>query len=314
MFDSTTLFEIACTTHGGIHAVQRKEDALVFCERLAKEHYENFPVASYVLPSHIRNHIIVIYAFSRIADDIADEYAISNGIEKAESALTIMHHFCKLAQQGQFKGTNPLWIGMQRMFDRTKLPIEPFERLLTAFSSDIHFTIPSTMQKVVEYCEHSANPIGEIILRLHGNWNSNIQPYSDALCTALQLTNFLQDISIDRLKGRIYLPLDTFEDSALVENYLANEEISPNFSMPLHHMLSVANSLFVQSKNISHLIYDKRLRIEIALIHISGNVMFQKCVKSSAILIQQRLTLSVSDYVIIMIRLIIQLPTLLMKR
>jgi phytoene/squalene synthetase len=190
-FTFTDLSDISCTSHGGRFAVDTIEQSLKFCESIAKSHYENFPVASLLLPTSIRSHVIVIYAFSRIADDIADEYSLEYGKEKAEHALAIMHHFVKQSHVGGYKGKNPLWIALQHVFEKTSLPIAPFERLLNAFLSDVYFQFPATMNDLLEYCHNSANPIGELLLRLFGLWNTDIQKQSDSLCSALQIINFI---------------------------------------------------------------------------------------------------------------------------
>ena len=313
-FTYKDISDVSSTSHGGRYTVASIEQALNFCESIAKNHYENFPVASKVLPSDLRFHVLVIYAFSRIADDIADEYSLEYGKEKADHALTIMHHFCSQAKQGLFKGDNPLWLAMQYMFEKTGLPLSPFERLLEAFKSDVYFQIPQTLEEILEYCHNSANPIGELLLRLHGLWNQDMQKQSDALCTALQITNFLQDISIDRLKGRCYLPLNYVGNKHLVENYLAEGKITPNFSKAISRLINDTEALFTASKQLPWLIAKKGLRIELLLIHCSGHRMFLKCVKHKEMLPFSRPTLQFVDYVAIFSKVLAYLPMILLKR
>lgn len=313
-FTFTDLSDISCTSHGGRFAVDTIEQSLKFCESIAKSHYENFPVASLLLPTSIRSHVIVIYAFSRIADDIADEYSLEYGKEKAEHALTIMHHFVKQSNVGGYKGKNPLWLALQHVFEKTSLPIVPFERLLNAFLSDVYFQFPANMKDLLEYCHNSANPIGELLLRLFGLWNTDIQKQSDSLCSALQIINFIQDISIDRSKNRIYVPLEYLDSHEIVENYLAIGEITPNFSSAVSRMISDADLLISESKILPWKISDKALRTELLLIQYSGQRMLKKCKKQEHLLPFQRPKLEFIDYVLIFLRMLIFMPMVVLKR
>jgi len=313
-FSYTDLYDIATTAHGGRLSVNTTEEAFKWCEGIARSHYENFPVASLLLPRTMRKHVIVIYAFSRIADDIADEYSLYQGGEKAEYALAIMHHFCKQSQMGVFKGKNPLWLAMQSMFEKTTLPIAPFERLLSAFVSDIRFAKPNTFQDILDYCDNSANPIGELLLRLLGNWNAEIKKESDALCTALQIINFIQDISIDTKKGRSYIPLEYADSHEIVENYLAIGEITPNFSKAVIQYIQDAELLLKESKHLPWTISHKGVRTELLLIHCSGSRMLNKCIRNQNRLTSFRPKLIIGDYILISLEMMLQIPKILFKR
>jgi squalene synthase HpnC len=313
-FTFTDLSDLSCTSHGGRFAVDTVEQALKFCESIAKSHYENFPVASLLLPTSIRSHVMVIYAFSRIADDIADEFSLEYGKEKAEHALAIMHHFVKQSHVGGYKGKNPLWIALQHMFEKTSLPIAPFERLLNAFLSDVYFQFPSTMSDLLEYCHNSANPIGELLLRLFGFWNTDIQKESDSLCSALQIINFIQDISIDRSKHRFYVPLEYLDSHEIVENYLAVGEITPNFSSAVSRLILDADSLMRKSKILPWKISNKGLRTELLLIHCSGQRILRKCKNQELELPLKRPKLEFMDYVVIFLQMLIFMPMIVLKR
>ena len=313
-FTFTDLQDISSTAQGGRFAVNSSEHAFKWCEGIAKSHYENFPVASLLLPNSIRQHVIIIYAFSRIADDIADEYSMHFGAEKAEHALAIMHHFCKQAQMNVFKGNNPLWIAMQSMFEQTSLQIAPFERLLNAFASDLRFNIPNTIEDVFDYCHDSANPIGELLLRLHGSWNDTIKYHADALCTALQIINFIQDISIDRSKSRMYIPLEYFDSKEIVENYLAIGEITPNFSTAITKYIHDAEALLNTAKHLPWSITHKGLRTELLLIHSSGSRMLKKCNKNLNRLSCYRPKLDIGDYILIALEMFLHIPKIMLKR
>ncbi len=313
-FTYTDLSDLSSTSHGGRFAVNSVEESLRFCESIAKSHYENFPVASLLLPASIRSHVMVIYAFSRIADDIADEYSLEYGKEKGEYALTIMHHFLKQSHNGGFKGKNPLWLALQHVFEKTTLPISPFERLLNAFLSDIYFSLPNTLEDILEYCHNSANPIGELLLRLYGLWNNDTQKQSDSLCTALQIINFLQDISIDKKKNRFYVPLDYFESHEIVENYLAIGEITPNFSAGISRLISDVESILSNSIELAWLISNKGFRTELLLIQCSGKRILNKSKKQETSLPFQRPKLEALDYFLIFLRMLTYMPMIILKR
>ncbi|MFM7543947.1 MAG: squalene/phytoene synthase family protein [Ignavibacteria bacterium] len=314
IFNHNDLYDVACTSHGGNQAVQSLQDAIQFCRNLANSHYENFPVASFILPSIIREHVVIIYAFSRIADDISDEYVTNHGIDKSDHALSIMHHFVSICHKGEYSGSNPLWIAMGYMFNRTGIPLEPFERLLEAFMQDVHFKNMESMNEVYVYCVNSADPIGELMLRLHGIWDSKNKDVSDALCTALQMTNFLQDVSIDRMKGRLYIPLQGYVDDKDVENYLANGKITPNFSKAMNAFVRETEAKFTASKAIFLTLPGFRLRCELMIIYLSGYRMFNKVKKYLPIIHSKRPALEFFDYCILAFQFIIYVPTIIIKR
>jgi len=313
-FNHHDLVEVACTSHGGNQAVNSLQGAIQFCRNLANSHYENFPVASFILPAKIRDYVVIIYAFSRIADDIADEYVVNHGIDKSDQALSIMHHFVSICYKGEYSGTNPLWIALGHLFKKTSIPFEPFERLLSAFMQDVHFKNMKSMNEVFAYCANSADPIGELILRLHGVWDSKNKVTSDALCTALQMTNFLQDLSVDRRNGRLYIPLEGFVEDVDVENYLANEKITPNFSKALYAFMLETEEKFIVSKGLFFTLPGFRLRCELMIIYLSGYRMFKKIKKCLPLLHNSRPALEFFDYCIIALQFFVYVPTIIIKR
>lgn len=313
IFDHNDLYELACTSHGGNQAVRTVQEAIQFCRNLANSHYENFPVASRILPSKLRDHIVIIYTFSRIADDIADEYVNNHGIDKADHALSLMHHFASVCHKGDFVGTNPLWLSLRYMFTHTSMPFEPFERLLSAFMQDVHFKNMDTMNDVYAYCSNSADPIGELILRLHGLWDAHSKEMSDALCTALQMTNFLQDLSIDRVNSRLYIPIQGFGVADDVENYLANGKITPNFSKAIDAFLKSTEEKFFASKDLFRSLPGFRLRFELMIIYFSGYRMFKKVKKCLPTLHSKRPSLDVIDYCVLAFQCLAYVPTIILK-
>jgi squalene synthase HpnC len=179
-------------------------DAYRHCQKIAESHYENFTVGSWLLPRRLRRHIAAIYAFSRVADDMADE-----GDRPAEERLQLLDAWereLELCFQGRPR--NPIFVALGRSVEEFDLPIEPFRRLLRAFRSDVVFSGFDTADALLAYCRCSANPVGHLVLNLFGYRDSERQDLADKICTGLQLANFWQDVSVDARKGRIYVPRD----------------------------------------------------------------------------------------------------------
>jgi len=182
---------------------------------MAQSHYENFPVASRLLPKYLRQPIAVIYAFARRADDFADEGDLSN--EERITKLTDFGNKLELVEQEQ-EVDDTTFIALADVIKQHQLPISLFHDLLTAFKMDVTKTRYANFGEVMEYCRHSANPVGRLLLHLNDVATPRNLGYSDAICSALQLTNFLQDISQDLEESdRIYIPQDEMEQYGVSE-------------------------------------------------------------------------------------------------
>lgn len=191
------------------------------CLQMAQSHYENFPVASRLLPKHLRLPISVIYAFARRADDFADEGDLTN--EQRISALTDFGHKLEQIEQGQ-PVDDFTFIALADVIQQHQLPISLFHDLLTAFKMDVTKTRYANFGEVMEYCRYSANPVGRLLLHLNKATSPKNLGYSDAICSALQLINFLQDISQDLEESdRIYLPQDEMQQYGVTEDDLNNK-------------------------------------------------------------------------------------------
>ncbi len=195
-------------------------DAYAHCAAMARDHYENFPVASRLLPARIRPAVAVIYAFARRADDVADEGDLSR--EQRLARLDEYRHRLQQLQRGE-SFDDPIFIALQDVIARHHLPVEPFQRLLQAFVQDVEKTRYADFGELMDYCRNSANPIGELLLQLNNADSERNIGYSNAICTALQLINFLQDIDQDyRENNRIYLPQDEMQRFGVSEQHIAN--------------------------------------------------------------------------------------------
>jgi squalene synthase HpnC len=203
---------------------QRLDEAYHYCRQLVRNHYENFPVASIILPRQLRQPISVIYAFARTADDFADE-----GDWDAETRLTKLKDYDdKLEAIAAGKNVDdPIFIALQDVLQQHRLPVQLFHDLITAFRLDVSKQRYANIAEVWDYCRYSANPVGRLLLHLlKADTTQNLQR-SDAICSALQLINFLQDISQDlRENNRIYLPQDELKRFGISEEQLRNADSS----------------------------------------------------------------------------------------
>jgi len=192
------------------------------CLALAQSHYENFPVASRLMPAALRPHVAAVYAFARTADDFADEdgYTTRERLRLLDDWLERLHVSVGAASGADVvpdggahvsaasspESAAAIFAALGQTIRQFDLPVWLFEALLSAFRQDVSVTRYRTWAEVEDYCRRSANPIGRIVLRLFGYRDDHLDRWSDAICTALQLTNFWQDFAVDWHRGRLYVP------------------------------------------------------------------------------------------------------------
>lgn len=189
--------------------------AEAFCRAVAGRHYENFTVATRLVPARLRQHLANVYAFARWSDDLADE---ASGPEAATRDLAAWRRELEDCFAGRPR--HPIFIALADTIARTGLDIEPFSRLLTAFERDQTTGRYETRTDLLDYCRHSADPVGRIVLALEGCRDASLVTLSDSICTGLQLVNFWQDIRRDRLAGRVYLPSEDMRRHGVDEEML----------------------------------------------------------------------------------------------
>ena len=184
--------------------------AYAACEALARSRYENFPVASRLLPRPMRPHVAAVYAYARIADDIADE-----GSAPAADRVVRLHAWqrrlhaavaVEMSSEAPHDHEDLIVVALAHSIRSLDLPIALFDDLLSAFKQDTMTTRYASWEDVFDYCRRSANPVGRLVLLIAGHREAALAPSSDALCTALQLTNFWQDLGRDWRAGRLYVP------------------------------------------------------------------------------------------------------------
>ncbi len=226
--------------------------------RLAQQHYENFPVASFVLPAHLREPIALIYRFARQADDFADEGELS--MAQRLALLDEFRHELDLLA-AYIKPNSAFFLSLGAMIKARHLPYQPFYDLLDAFQQDVSKTRYANYAEIHHYCERSANPVGRLLLALYGQADAENCAYADQLCTALQLINFLQDIAVDLQKNagkqRIYLCQDEMLAYGINEQMLQDfasgvKCVDANWQAFMQFNLSRAESLLVAGKPLGH--------------------------------------------------------------
>jgi squalene synthase HpnC len=183
-------------------------------------HYENFPVASLLLPKALRNPVEIIYRFARSADDFADEGTDSDDIRLAK--LSGYRAELERVARGETPDT-PLFHDVARIVREHQLPLVLFHDLLSAFAQDVTKRRYCDFADLLDYCRRSANPVGRLLLHLFKRTSDRDLAGSDAVCTALQLINFWQDVELDFAKGRIYLPQDEMARHGVSEGHIADQ-------------------------------------------------------------------------------------------
>ena len=192
----------------------------------ADSHYENFPVASWLLPPALRHPVSVIYAFARNADDFADEGDM--GREERLAKLDDYRNRLYRIQRNE-PVNDPLFPELKKVIDAYDLPYQAFHDLLSAFSQDVDTSRYPSRETLLDYCSRSANPVGLLLLHLVKRIDPQAVQESNAICSALQIINFLQDISVDYEKGRIYLPLNELEQFGIAEHHIAGRIFDDNW-------------------------------------------------------------------------------------
>src|SRR5437868_1825895 len=199
---------------------------------MARAHYENFPVASRLLPRRMRPHVAAVYAFARVADDFADEGSAPAAERQAHLAAWRMRlHRAAASTNGAGSGAatrdDLIFLALGHSIRTLDLPIVLFDDLLSAFGQDTMTRRYDSWTDVLDYCRRSANPIGRLVLRIAGYADERLDRSSDALCTALQLANFWQDFGRDWRAGRLYVPREVHAACGALESDLSAGRMTP---------------------------------------------------------------------------------------
>jgi squalene synthase HpnC len=239
-------------------------EAREYCARLARSHYENFSVATWFLPRRLRQHFFNLYAYCRISDDLGDE------VGDAAASLELLdqwQHELDTCYEGAPK--HPVLVALAETVRQFDIPKHEFSDLLIAFRQDQTITRFETFNDVLAYCRYSANPVGHLVLYLCGYRDVERQQLSDFTCTALQLANFWQDVSVDYAKGRIYLPLEDLGRFNVREDDIARDNNTPAFCAMMKFEVERAHDWFRQGLPLIARV-DRELAIDLDLFSCGG--------------------------------------------
>lgn len=239
-------------------------EALEYTRWLARTHYENFHVATFLLPRELHRDFYNVYAFCRWADDLGDETG-----DPQESLRLLAWWRGELEAMYQGRAAHPVFVALRGTAVRRDLPIEPFADLIQAFVQDQTVTRYQTYEELYGYCRRSANPVGRLVLYMCGYRDEERQRLSDATCTALQLANFWQDVARDLDKGRIYLPLEALERHGYTAEQLQAREETPAFRAAMREAVGVARGLFLEGLPLVGMV-NRRLAVDLDLFSRGG--------------------------------------------
>jgi phytoene synthase len=239
------------------------------CRRLARRHYENFPVASYLVPRDKRDALAAIYAFARYADDVADEPGVEGRLEK----LAEWREMLRACYSGKVQ--HPVFLALHDSERRFILSRENFEHLLRAFESDVSVNRHRDFPSLLAYCACSANPVGRLVLELFGHRDPELFALSDCICTALQLTNFWQDVARDLERDRIYLPLEDLRCFNYTLDDMRAGRVDERWRALLKFEIARARQLFDQGKALAERVTPD-LRVQLRLTWLGGMTVLRK--------------------------------------
>ncbi|GBE27846.1 all-trans-phytoene synthase [bacterium BMS3Bbin03] len=260
-----------------------------FTRNLARSHYENFTVGTFLLPREKRQHIYNIYAFARIGDDLADEIA---GHTESLSALKAYEDRLQACCDGHPESA--VFTALYNTIQTFDIPIDPFQRLLKAFRQDRLKNRYETFDEVLDYCQNSANPVGELFLTIFDYRDRALLPFSDAVCTALQLTNFWQDVSRDALKNRIYIPQEDLRRFQVTEEEIFSEHFSGKFRKLIRFEVTRTRERFDAGKKLFQYL-KKDISLDVRLFVSGGEAILDKIEKQNYDVLSGRPSLSKWD-------------------
>ena len=289
------------------------EQAYAACQALAESHYENFPVASKLMPARLRPHVAAIYAFARTADDFADEPG-----REPEERLRLLDHWGRRLDGEHFPdppsrdalrgaGYDPpdkecppdmIFRALDDTRARFDLPAELFHDLLSAFKQDVVTTRYASWNDVMDYCRRSANPVGRLVLRLSGYRDAELDRASDAVCTALQLANFWQDLAIDWPRGRLYVPEEVWRAAGADPAALDRGRLTPEWTAAMRACGQYTRRLFADGRSVCDGV-SGRLRYELRATWLGGSRILDRLEEVDFDVFTARPSLGTSDAIVI---------------
>ena len=272
------------------------EDALQYTRWLATHHYENFHVVSFLLPKKLHQDFYNVYAFCRWADDLGDEIG-----DPRESLRLLAWWRDELKAMYRGDASHPVFVALRGTVERYEIPLEPFDRLIRAFEQDQTVTRYETFDGVLNYCVNSANPVGHLVLYLCGYRDAERQRLSDYTCTALQLANHWQDVTVDLKKDRIYLPLCLFDKSGYTIEDLFALKFDHRFETIMREAVEVADDLFRRGLPLIKTVH-RRLALDLELFSRGGMKVLDKIRAQGYNVLKQRPHISKAERVMLMLQ------------
>ncbi|MBI2312145.1 MAG: squalene synthase HpnC [Betaproteobacteria bacterium] len=256
------------------------------------DHYENFPVASFLLPARLRHPVTLIYHFARRADDFADEGELPDA-----RRLELLDGFREQLRQIE-RGEAPredLFRELAPIIDEHGLPIQLFHDLLDAFTQDVTKKRYADFGEVIHYCRRSANPVGRLLLHLYGATEPRNLAYSDGVCSSLQIINFLQDIEIDYRKGRIYLPQDEMARYRIGEAQIARGDAGGTWRPFILFQIERARKMLQSGAPLGKILKG-RVGLETRMIILGGETILRKLHETGGDVFRHRPVLKPLDW------------------
>jgi squalene synthase HpnC len=246
------------------------EQSLAYTRWLATHHYENFHVVSLLLPKRLHQDFYNVYSFCRWADDLGDEIG-----DPAESLRLLAWWRRELLAMSAGQARHPVFVALAGTVREHSLPIETFDDLIKAFEQDQTVTRYQNFGELFDYCRYSANPVGRLVLGLCGYHDAERQALSDATCTALQLANFWQDVTMDLGKDRVYLPLDLLAAHDYPLETLFARRFDTRFQAAMQEAVRMTRALFLKGLPLADSV-DRRLAIDLELFSRGGLRVLEK--------------------------------------
>ena len=262
------------------------------------DHYENFPVASVLLPASLRAPVELIYRFARTADDFADEGDLSN-----EERLTLLAGFSAELRRIE-RGETPqtaLFMELAPMIAERRLSLSLFHDLLSAFAQDVTRKRYADLVDVLDYCRRSANPVGRLLLELYGAATPQNNAWSDNICSALQIINFLQDIAIDYANGRIYMPQDELGQYAISEAQFAASDVNAAWREFMAFEVARTRAMLLAGAPLGRVLRG-RLGLEMRMIIAGGERILHKIENTGYDVFRRRPVLRSPDWALMFAR------------
>ena len=251
-------------------AAYSAEEAGAYTRWLARRHYENFHVASFLRPRRLRQDFFNVYAYCRWADDLGDEMG-----DRTRSLKLLEWWRAELDAMYAGSATHPVFVALMGTVRKHAIPRQPFADLIQAFVQDQTVARYRDWEELFGYCRYSANPVGRLVLHLCGYTDAGRQRLSDATCTALQLANFWQDVTVDLLKDRVYIPLEAMERHGYTVEELRARRFTPAFREVMREAVEKAHELFVEGLPLTGMV-DRRLALDLDLFSRGGMRVLEK--------------------------------------